>query len=154
MKKVSLITSVVLAAIVCFACKSSSGPEAVVEKYFTHLGQGEFKEVKEYVLAEHHAYYDLLAQLMSAQESTEEMPKVKVTDIKCEITDDVAVCSCMVQAGEENPAEQTLQLKKVDKKWLVNQGKEGGMPTSDDVEEVEDDSTEDQVAEVEEAEEE
>jgi len=125
MRKVALITSVVLLAVVFIACKQTKGPEAIVEKYYTHFYRAEFKEVKEYVMEEHRSYYDLMESLVASQGNTEEKPEVKVTDIKCEIQDDVATCTCNVQAGEEVQA-QTLSLKKVNNKWLVNQGKEGG----------------------------
>jgi len=124
MKKVALITSVILLAIVSIACKQNK-PEPVVEKYYTHFYRGEFEEIQNCVMEEHRSYYALLKQL-SAGEKSEEKPEVKVTDIKCEITGDtVAVCSCLVKIGEESAA-QTVQLKKVKKDWLVNQGKEGG----------------------------
>ena len=130
MKKVALITNVVLLAVVFLACKQSK-PEPVVEKYYTHIARGEFKEVKECVMEEHHSYYDLLEQLVASQEMAGEKPQVKVTDTKCEITGDtVAVCSCMVQIDDQESKEQMLQLKKVNKIWLVNQGKEGNMPSS------------------------
>ena len=148
MKKIALITNVVLLAIVCLSCKQNK-PEPVVEKYFTHLGRAEYTEIKECVLEEHHAYYDLLEQLMSSQENAEEKPQVKVTNIKCEITGDtVAVCTCMVQIGDEKFDEQTIPLKKVEKVWLINQGKEGGMPTPSDDDEPIIEMDEEQTAEV------
>jgi hypothetical protein len=139
MKKVALITNVILLAIVFLACKQNK-PEPVVEKYYTHFIRGEFKEVKECVMEEHHSYYDLLEQLIASQEMKEEKPTVKVTNTKCEIEGDtVAVCSCMVQVDDQEPKEQVLQLKKVNKVWLVNQGKEGNMPVSNDEDDAEND---------------
>jgi len=137
MKRIAVFTSVIVLAIVFVACKQNK-PEPVVEKFYTHLGRGEFKEIKEYVMEEHRSYYELLESLVASQGGdTEEKPQVKVTDIKCEIQDDVATCSCLVQIGDKTPEEQMLQLKKVDKNWLVNQGKESSMPASDDDNEVE-----------------
>jgi hypothetical protein len=125
MKKVALITNVILLAIVSIACKQNK-PEPVVEKYYTHFYRGEFEKIQNYVMEEHYSYYALLKQLSAGEKSEDkDKPEVKVTDIKCEITGDtVAVCSCLVKIGEESQ-KQTVQLKKVKKAWLVNQGKEG-----------------------------
>jgi len=142
MRKTTLAISLILIAFAFTACKPS-GPEAVVEKYYTHFTKGEFDEAKKYVLEEHHSYYDFLKQLSAAAPDSIKAKEVKVTDIKCEITDETAVCTCMVKEGDQDPQEQTLQLKKVNDTWFVNQGKEGGMPTegddqsSEEIEEIE-----------------
>jgi len=146
MKKVALITNVVILAIVFVACKQK-GPEQVVEKFYTHFCRGEFKEVKEYVMEEHHSYYDLLGSFVAAQGNAEEKSEIKVTDIKCEIQDDVATCTCLVQEGNQEPKEQMLQLKKVNKNWLVNQGKEGAMPSDDAEDPVEEEETSEDLTE-------
>jgi hypothetical protein len=143
MKRVALVTSVILLAIVSIACKQNK-PEPVVEKYFTHLCRGEFEEIQSYVTEEHRPYYALLKQFAAEGKKDEEKPQVKVTDIKCEIqADTVAMCSCLVQEGDMTPKEQMIQLKKVNKTWLVNQGKEGGglfsSPEGDEGEETEND---------------
>lgn len=137
MKKIALITNVVLLAIVVVACKQSK-PEPVVEKYLTHLGRGEFKEIKAYVMEEHHSYYDLLEQMSAGQSNTGEKPQVKVTDIKCDIQGDtVAICSCLMQIGDQSADEQVLQLKKVKTKWLVDQGKETNLFSAEEAPENE-----------------
>jgi len=146
MKKVALVTSVILLAIVSIACKQNK-PEPVVEKYYTHFYRAEFDEIQNYVTEEHRSYYALLKQF-SAEAKGEEKPEVKITDIKCEIqSDTVAMCTCLVKVGEES-MEQAVQLKKVKKAWLVNQGKEGGGLFSQPEEEEESDveETEDDIA--------
>jgi len=148
MKRVALVTSVILLAIVSIACKQNK-PEPVVEKYFTHLCRSEFDEIQNYVTEEHRPYYALLKQFAGGAKA-EEKPEVKVTDIKCEIqSDTVAVCTCLVQEGDKSPTEQMVQLKKVKKTWLVNQGKEGNGLFSPQTEEDEDEAngnTEDDIA--------
>ena len=127
MKKIALITKVILLATVFVACKQN-GPEPVVEKYYTHFYRAEFDEIRDCVMEEHRSYYDLLKQIASSSSEPLEKPKIKVTDIKCEIIgDSVANCTCLVQDGELEDKKEAVQLKKVDKKWLVNQGKEGNM---------------------------
>ena len=146
MKRIALVTSVVLVAIVSVACKQNK-PEPVVEKYFTHFYRAEFEAIQNYVTEEHRSYYEILRQLTA--ESVEVQPQVKVSDIKCEIqSDTVAVCSCLVAVDAEGmegmSTEQTVQLKKVNKTWLVNQGKEGGNMFAPTIEEA----TEDEVSAV------
>ena len=131
MRKATLAISIILVVFAFTSCKQS-GPEAIVEKYFTHFTKGEFDEAKKYVLEEHHSYYDFLKQLSAAAPDSVKAKDVKVTDVKCEITNETAVCTCLVKEGEQDAQEQTVQLKKVDNDWFVNQGKEGGMPTGDE----------------------
>ncbi|MDR1181841.1 MAG: hypothetical protein LBL13_07665 [Bacteroidales bacterium] len=131
MRKVTLIASGILFVIGFWACKESR-PEPVVEKYFTHFYKSEFVEIQKYVMPEHRSYYellsdnkDLLQDTSSSGDSTKRTP-VKISKIECDITGDtVAICSCLIQYGE-NTKGQVIQLKKVKKEWLVNQGKEGG----------------------------
>ena len=131
MKKLAVITKVILLAAVLVACKQNK-PEPVVEKYFTHFYRAEFDEITNYVMEEHRSYYELLKQLASSANDNQEKPVIKVTNIKCDIIGDtVANCTCYVQDGDKDQdqedREQSIQLKKVNKKWLVNQGKEGNM---------------------------
>ena len=123
MRKVTLTISIALMAIAFVACKQS-GPEAVVEKYYTHLQKGEFEEVKKIVLEEHHAIYNLMQQFAGEMSEEQKTKPVKVTDIKCETTDDVAICTCMLAEGDDAPEAKTLKLKKVDNAWFIDEGKE------------------------------
>jgi len=145
MRKIALITNIILLAIVFVACKQN-GPEPVVEKYYTHFYRAEFDEIKSCVMEEHRSYYELLRQVASSSTETAEKPKVKVTNVKCDIVGDtVANCTCLVQEGEDvESKEQALQLKKVGNKWLVNQGKEGnGFPDGEMGEATTDEETPD-----------
>ena len=126
MKRIALITKIVLLAAVLVACNKNR-PEPVVEKYFTHYFRAEYDEIRDCVMEEHRSYYEILKQIALSSNDNPEKANVKVTDIKCDIIGDtVANCTCMVDADGES-REQAVQLKKVDKKWLVNQGKEGNM---------------------------
>ncbi len=139
MKKIALVINISLLAIVFFACKQNK-PEPVVEKYYTHFYRAEFEEIKNYVMEEHRSYYELLKQLVSSENDTTQKPEIKVTDIKCDIKGDtVAICSCFVQEGDQEGKEQVVQLKKVNKHWLVNQGKEGNaFPSNEEMDEITD----------------
>jgi hypothetical protein len=128
MKKVIIIIAgVVFLTVGFFACRQNR-PEDVVEKYFTHFCRGEYTEVQKYVTAEHRDYYEVLEGYYSVENDTVRKSQIKVKDIKCKITaDTVAICSCTVQEENRKSKEQIIQLKKVGKEWLVNQGKENGM---------------------------
>ena len=150
MKKVSLTISLALVIFAFTACKQN-GPEPIVEKFCTHLGKGEFEEAKKYVVAEHHSFYDMMQQLSAMAPDSSKGKEVKVTDVKCTITDDNAVCTCMLKEGDKEAEEQTVKMKKVDGAWLVNQGKEGGASDTETTlsadEEVGADATEEEVPE-------
>lgn len=126
MRKVTLIVSAILLVIGFFACKQSR-PEPVVERFYTHFYRSEFEEIQRYVMSEHQPYYEVLHQF--ALEDTTRKPHVKISDIKCEITGDtIAICSCLIQEGNQEPESQIIQLKMVNKEWLVNKGKEDYNP--------------------------
>ena len=132
MKKLIIIINVILFGSIFIACKQNR-PEPVVEKYFISFYNEDFEGVKNYVLEEHRPYYDLLKQLVSANDSLSNK-EIQVKDINCDITGDtLAICSCIIlENNEKEPRKQTVQLKKVDEKWLVDQGKEGKMPSETD----------------------
>ena len=151
MKKLALITKIILLATVFVACKQNN-PEPIVEKYYTHFYRAEFDEIGEYVMEEHRPYYELLKQVASSSNETPEKTQIKVTDIKCDIIgDSVANCTCLVQDGDQESKKEAVQLKKVDKKWLINQGKEGNMfypnETANETEDVSSEKTSDDITE-------
>ena len=142
MKKVSLTISLALVIFAFTACKQN-GPEPIVEKFFTHLGKGEFEEAKKYVVAEHQSYYDMMQQFSAMAPDSTKGKEVKVTDIKCTITEEVnAVCTCMLKEGDKEAEEQTVKMKKVDGAWLVNQGKEGGASAAEETPATEEEAEE------------
>lgn len=142
MKKV-LSLVLVFAAVVSFnSCKKSNTPEATAEAYLTHIAKMEFEKAKEFVTEDSKATIDFLAQMagMAGEEATKEAAnaKVEIKDMKCEVTEDKAVCNCKVINGEKEEAE-TLNLVKEGDKWLVVQTKES--PEGEMEEEVETEET-------------
>ncbi|HOF15297.1 MAG TPA: DUF4878 domain-containing protein [Bacteroidales bacterium] len=134
--KLMLLASAAFALILTSCGGDSSKPETVVEKYYTHLSKGEFDKAKKYMVEEHQNMCDLLSSFTD-EATKEKMAKtdVQVKDIKCEVEEDNAVCTCEVVTkfeGKEESAKETVKMKKVDGKWYVNQGKEG-MGGEDDV---------------------
>jgi urease gamma subunit len=128
MKKITMSISVVLLAAVFFICSQDNSPEGVVEKYYTHYYRNEFKEIQEHVMPDHRSYFELLEQVV-ANSDTMKKKQIKIRDIKCDIKEDtIAICTCFIQEGNKEPQKQIIQLKKFEKKWLVNQGKEGNIP--------------------------
>jgi hypothetical protein len=128
MKKV-LSLVLVFAAVVSFnSCKKANTPEAVAEAYLTHIAKMEFEKAKEFVTEESKTTIDFLAQMasMAGEEAKKEAAnaKIEIKDMKCEVTEDKAVCNCIVVNGEKEEKE-TLNLVKQGDKWLVNQSKEG-----------------------------
>jgi hypothetical protein len=139
MKKVALIGYVVFFIIGFSSCKQAK-PEFVVERYYIHFYRSEYEEIQKYVMPEHRSYYEILNKYISPPDETNKKPQIKVKDIQCNITGDtVAMCSCIVEENNQERGEQIVQLKKVDNKWFVNQGKENGASVND----VNDESEED-----------
>jgi cbb3-type cytochrome oxidase cytochrome c subunit len=129
MKKLIIIINIILLSSLFIACKQNR-PEPVVEKYFVSFYNEDFEEIKNYVLEEHRPYYDWLKKLAIKNETASDK-QIQVKDIDCEITGDtIANCSCMVvESSKKEPGKQNIQLKKVNNKWLVDQGKEAMAPS-------------------------
>ncbi|MDR0602828.1 MAG: hypothetical protein LBG80_00820 [Bacteroidales bacterium] len=127
MKKVTFILYVVFFTIGFLSCKQAK-PEFVVERYYIHFYRNEYEEIQRYVMPEHRAYYEILSKYISNQNEINRKHQIKVKEIKCTITGDtVAMCSCLVEENNQDRREQIVQLKKINNKWFVNQGKENGV---------------------------
>lgn len=126
MKKVLSLVFVFVAVVSLNSCKKS-GPEATAEAYLTNIAKMDFEKAKEFVTEDSKATIDFLAQMagMAGEEAKKEAAeaKVEIKDMKCEVTEDKAVCKCKVVTGEEEE-EETLNLVKEGDKWLVVQTKE------------------------------
>lgn len=135
MKKVLSLVFVFVAVVSFNSCKKS-GPEAAAEAYLTNIAKMDFEKAKEFVTEDSKATIDFLAQMagMAGEEAKKEAAdaKVEIKDMKCEVTEDKAVCKCKVVTGEEEE-EETLNLVKEGDKWLVVQTKE--TPDMGDMEE-------------------
>lgn len=123
------LTLFFLATLSLILTSCGNKPEQVVEKYYTHLSKAEFDEAKKYVTKEHQTLCDLLMSLTPEDEKAKKAKtKVSVKNIECEITDDTtAICSCQIKTsldGEDQTIDEKVKLKKVDKNWYIDQGKE------------------------------
>lgn len=128
MKKVIFAIGIVLVAV--SSC-SKKGPEEVVEKYYTCYYKGEYDKIQNYVLEEHRSVYGLMYRI-SAAEGKKEDTKVEILNTECRIFDTVAICSCLLKINGTDPKLDEVKLKKVGKKWLVDQGKENGITSEED----------------------
>ncbi|MDR2408340.1 MAG: hypothetical protein LBE13_09570 [Bacteroidales bacterium] len=131
MKKVTLIGYVVFFIIGFSSCKQAK-PEFVVERYYIHFYRNEYEEIQKYVMPEHRSYYEILNKYITPPNEITKKPQIKVKNIKCTVTGDtVAMCSCTVEENNQERGGQIVQLKKVNNKWFVNQGKENGASVND-----------------------
>lgn len=132
---------ILIAAIGFLMVSCGDKPETVVEKYYTHFYKAEYKEANKYVVKEKQGLCELLNNYIPETEKSKlAKSEVTVKNIKCKVEDDTtATCSCEIVTkveGEVKKSEENIKLKKVDNKWLVNQGKEdfmGGEATEDAV---------------------
>jgi len=124
MRKLALAVSVVLIVVSIASC-NKKGPESVVKKYYEYFYKCEYGKIQDLVLEEHRSFYGLMDKMIPAEEK-EKMSKkdVSITDVKCKIADEEAICSCNLKIGDQEAMSEELKLKKVDKTWLVDQGKE------------------------------
>lgn len=123
MKKVLSLVLVFVAVVSFNSCKKANSPEAVAEAYLTHIAKMEFDKAKELVTEDSKGTIDFLAQMAGDEAKKAAEQKVEIKDMKCDVKDDKAVCNCKVKTGDKEEAE-SLNLVKVNDKWLVEQKKE------------------------------
>lgn len=124
MKKITLIISTVILAVVFCACSSSSSPKAVVNDYYKALKSGDFEKAMTYTT---------LTDEAEIQQNVKKMQdfKFQVTDYEIlseEIAEDGETATVDVKytasnAFKETPEEQneTVKLVKVDGKWKIKE---------------------------------
>ncbi|MFN3756185.1 MAG: lumazine-binding protein [Flavobacterium sp.] len=120
------------------SCKKEDGPEQIAEKFLTHISKAEFKEAKEYCDEKSAGFLDMMAGMVGENKPTEEEAGT-IEIIKSEINEDKAK---VTYKNSNEEGEKTLDLVKVDDKWLVtidkeNQNKEEGAPAFDEDEDDE-----------------
>ncbi|MCL2131873.1 MAG: DUF4878 domain-containing protein [Lentimicrobiaceae bacterium] len=144
-----LIVAVGVVGVVLFSSCANKGPEEVTKTYYTLLCKGEYDKLKDIVLEEHRTVYGLMSEIQKSEGKKENIKeKVEVFNVECKIVDDEAICSCLVKVGYKEPQREVLKLKKVDKKWLVDYGKEN-RPAGDEFQIMNYDTDEDDYGEIE-----
>lgn len=127
--------------LVAVSCQKEEGPEDVAEKFLTHISKAEFKEAKEFCDEKSAGFLDMMAGMVGDNKpSDEEAGTVEI--LKSEINEDKAK---VTYKNSNEEGEKSLDLTKIDGKWLVtinkeDQNKEQGAPNFD--EEMEDESFE------------
>ncbi len=107
-------------------------PEAIAEDYLKAVKTQKFDVAKTLVTEESKATVDFMAQMitMGGEEAKKAATvKYEIKDMKCETKDNVSDCTCKVNDGKKEE-EEKLHLVKKDGKWLVEQKKEGGTPST------------------------
>lgn len=108
------------------SCGKESGPEGVAEKFLVASTKGDFEEAKKYCDESTGAMMGMAAGMMTPEKKAEmEKKDVKVDIISTDIKEDTAVVKYKVTAEGEDPAEKTMDLKKIDGDWKVTINKEG-----------------------------
>jgi major membrane immunogen (membrane-anchored lipoprotein) len=113
------------------ACNKEDGPEQVAEKFLVHISKAEFKEAKEYCDEKSGGFLDMMAGMVGENKPTEEEAGT-IEIIKSEINEDKAK---VTYKNSNEEGEKTLDLVKVDDKWLVTIDKESQNKEEGDLEE-------------------
>lgn len=130
MTKGLLIMSFLFVAV---SCNKEEGPEQVAEKFLSHINKAEFKEAKQFCDEKSAGFLDMMAGMVGDNKPTEEEAG-KVEIVKSEINEDKAK---ITYKNSKEEGEKSLDLVKVDGKWLVtinkeDQNKEQGAPDFDE----------------------
>lgn len=131
MKKVFGVLAAALIAIAFTSCGGGADtPEKVAEKFLNHMAKQEYADAKKLATGdalEMIKTIESFATLGDDSEAEADVPKIE--NMKCETTEDASSCT-YTQDG----VDQSIELQKVEDKWLVSQfPKEGSSNDSDDV---------------------
>ncbi len=113
-KYIWILCLVLLAGSMLISCGKRNTPEAVADKFLTHLGQGEFEEAAKYSTRQTGQMLAMLAAFTDDDFKQREKHK----NLQCVVEQDRAKCTYTIGAEEE-----TLGLVKEDGIWLVDQQK-------------------------------
>jgi len=129
MKKLFNLAIAAFVVVAFASCGDKSNtPEAVAQKYLTHLQKKEFDEAKKIATEETGQMLDMMKSF-SGVGGAQEAKEVKIENLKCETTEDKSVCKYTADGKEGS-----LDLVKKDGKWLADQKKEAPAeePTASD----------------------
>jgi hypothetical protein len=116
----SLITFLIV------SCSGSKGPEEAVKGYFDAVNAQDYEKAKEYATEESKGIIDLWKKIFP--EKNEGAEKEIVKDLKCKIEGDTsAVCTYFNAKNKE----QSVKVKKIADKWLIDLAKENLMRFND-----------------------
>jgi hypothetical protein len=108
---------------ILFMASCSHGPESVAEDFLNALEKKDFAKAKELSTPESLQIIELVEKF-SALDTAKAESKTAVKVSKCELTGDKGVCTyCCNEEGKES----TVNVKKVNDKWLVDMSKESLM---------------------------
>jgi hypothetical protein len=133
MKKVLLSLSV-LVALVIVGCGGSAGdPKAIAKDYLTAVAKMDFEKAKKFGTDDTKKFIDMMSTFSAM---VPDSVKKKQADAKIDITGEPSISgddATVSYSTSEKAGSQTLKLKKVNGKWLVQQSKEeagaGEMPS-------------------------
>lgn len=98
-------------------------PEFVADKFLYHLNHLEFDEAKQYGTEETIKMLDLMQSMVQMIPDQSPPQEVEYNIDRCEIQDNIAICYYT-----SNGKQDQLELRKIDKKWLVHLSKESITP--------------------------
>lgn len=113
------VVAVIIVAINACGSKTDT-PEAVAEKFLTHLNKKEYAEAKKLGTEQTSQWVDMMESFSSIG-GEQEQKEAKIENIKCDTKEETSTCTYLSDGKEEK-----IELVKKDGKWLVDMKKEGG----------------------------
>jgi hypothetical protein len=123
MKNTLKLMAIALVAVFIVSCGGSEGPETTAKAYLDAITAKDFEKAKEFSTEESKAMLDMLKQFASMGGEQEKSEAATYSDLKCTVSGDTTAV-CTYKSAEK---EESINLKKVDAKWLVHQPKENPM---------------------------
>jgi hypothetical protein len=123
MKNTLKVMAIALVAVFIVSCGGSEGPETTAKAYLDAITAKDFEKAKEYSTEESKAMLDMLKQFASMGGEQEKTEAATYSDLKCTVSGDTTAV-CTYKSAEK---EESINLKKVEAKWLVHQPKENPM---------------------------
>jgi hypothetical protein len=117
---------VVLAIAVGFASCSQNSPKATAQRFLDALYQKDYDGAKKYATEETKKQLDAARQMNATVTEADKQAKVEILDENVKVQGDTAFIGYTVTGPEDSPTGlQTLQMVKVEGKWLAQWSKMG-----------------------------
>ncbi len=119
MKKITTLLAIILVSFVFFtSCKKEKSPEEVVERFFIHLNNKDFKEAKK--LGTENTvkvieFFETVSSIGTSFVDDEELYPSMPENLNCEVEKNKAVCIFI-----KNGLSDRVYLVKKDDKWLID----------------------------------
>lgn len=129
MKKISTVLLGIIIIIAIVSCAGADTPEKVAKKFLTHMAKEEYSDAKKLATGDALEMIKTLESFASLVDDDIEVDTPKIENMNCETKEKTSTCTYI-----QNGVEQSIDLEKVEEKWLVSQFPKEGSSSEEEIE--------------------